>query len=232
MSDDQLIDGEWIRSRLRSHRRTQRDLAAVLGVDASAVSRILDGHRKLRADEASRIRSFFDPGAEPPAAPTPAFRLGAVPESDRLRRGPPPRQRATGDIPVFAAPGGSGQPFFEFPSGPPMEYRPRPEQLLGIEDAFAIYAPGDLLAPRYRTAETLYVHPRKPPVVGLDCFVRMRVPDRAVAVLRYLGSDRAVLGFSAVSSPYPCAAVPQREIFTLKEHEVLLVGRIVLVATG
>jgi hypothetical protein len=232
MSDDQLIHGEWIRSRLRIHRRTQRDLATALGVDASAVSRILDGHRKLRADEAARIRIFFDPAAEPSVLPPPAYRLGAAPENGKPRPGPPPRQRATGDIPVYAAPAGPGRPFFEFPAGPPMEYRPRPDQLSGVEDAFAIYAPGDFLAPRYRAAETLYVHPSKPPTVGSDCFVRMRTPDRAVAVLRYVGNDGEALGFSSVSSAHPCTAVPQREILTLKQHEILLIGRIMLLATG
>jgi plasmid maintenance system antidote protein VapI len=231
MSDDQLINGEWIRSRLRSHRRTQRDLAGVLGVDASAVSRVLDGHRKLRSDEAARIRAFFDPAAESPIAPAPAFRLATIPESGRPRPGPPPRQRATGDIPVYGAPAGLGRPFFEFPAGPAMEYRPRPNQLSGVEDAFAIYAPGDFLAPRFRSAETLYVHPNKPPTVGSDCFLRMRAPDRAMAVLRFLGSDAAALGFSSVSSPHPCTAVPRGEILTLNHNEVLQIGRIVLVAT-
>ena len=68
---DEPIDAEWIRGRLRSLGRTQRDLAAALGVDASAVSRILDGHRRLRDHEEAIIRAFFDPTAQPPAAPAP-----------------------------------------------------------------------------------------------------------------------------------------------------------------
>lgn len=229
MSDEQPIDAEWIRGRLRSLGRTQRDLAAALGVDASAVSRILDGHRRLRDHEEAIIRAFFDPTAQPPTAPAPPFRLGAAPE--RARSGPPPRQRATGDIPVYGAPAGAGRPFFDFPAGPPMEYRPRPHQLSGVEDAFAIYAPGEILAPRYRSAETLYVHPHRPPVVGADCYLRIRGPERSMAVLRFLGGDGTSLGFSSVSSPHPCTAVPRGEILTLKRDEVLQIGRIVLIAT-
>src|SRR6478609_1982191 len=117
MSEEELIDKKWIRSRLRSHRRTQRDLASALGIDASAISRILDGHRKLRSDEASKILSFFDPVADPSVAPPKAFRLGAASQATNPRPGPPPR-RATGDLPVFAAPIGDGRPFFDFPPGP------------------------------------------------------------------------------------------------------------------
>ena len=60
MTDDQWIDGEGIRSRLRTSGKTQRQLATALGIDASGVSRLLDGGRKLREDELVRIRGAPD----------------------------------------------------------------------------------------------------------------------------------------------------------------------------
>ena len=235
MTEDEWkwIDGEGIRARLRASGKTQRELGAALGIDPSGVSRVLGGARKLRDDELARIRSFFDPTAVP-AVPPASYRLGPLPgeqRSSRPRPGPPPRHRASGDIPVYGAPKGSGDPFFEFPAGPPAEYRPRPEQLLGVEDAFAIFAPGDVLAPRYRSAETLYIHPSKPPLVGSDCFVRMLEPERGVAILRHLGGEGSVVRFCPVSSLYPCTAVPHREILTLELGKVARIGRIVLIAT-
>jgi transcriptional regulator with XRE-family HTH domain len=227
MFQDDLVDAEWIRGMLRSHRRTQKDLASALGIDASAVSRVLDGHRKLRPDELARIRAFFDPNLNVPAAPTSAYRL-TDPGGERSRSGPVPRQRATGDIPIYGSPNGPG-PVFEFPAAGPTEYRTRPDQLLGVEGAFGVYAPGDFLAPRYRAGEVLYVHPGKPPTVGSDCLIRLKPPER-IAILRYLGREGSSLGFGSVSSAAPCNAVNRREIETFEEKEISQIGRIVLVA--
>lgn len=138
------IDGESIRARLRASGKTQKELAAALEIDASGVSRVLGGGRKLREDELARIRNFFDPTVSP-AAPPATYRLGSPPDEQRSRRhrpGPPLRNRASGDIPVFGPPTGRGDPFFEFSAGPAVEYRVRPDQLLGVEGAFAIFAPG------------------------------------------------------------------------------------------
>lgn len=227
MFQDDLVDAEWIRNMLRSHRRTQKDLAAALGIDASAVSRVLDGHRKLRPDELARVRAFFDPNLEAPAAPTSAYRL-TDPAGERSRSGPVPRQRATGDIPIYGPPSGSG-PIFRFSSDGPTEYRARPDRLMGVEGALGIYAPRDFLAPRYRAGEVLYVHPGKPPIVGSDCLIRFK-PTERMAILRYLGREGSLLDFDSVSSLAPCNAVSRREIETFKEDEISQIGRIVLVA--
>lgn len=227
MFQDDLVDAEWIRGMLRSHRRTQKELAAALGIDASAVSRLLDGHRKLRPDELARIRAFFDPNLDVPATPASAYRLADA-AGERSRSGPVPRQRATGDIPIYGSPTGPG-PIFEFPSAGPTEYRARPDQLLGVEGAFGIYSPGDFLAPRYRAGEVLYVHPGKPPTVGSDCLVRLK-PSERMAILRHLGRDGSSLGFGSVSSPAPCNDVHRREIDFFGENEISQIGRIVLVA--
>lgn len=235
MTDDQLIDGEWIRTRLRSTGKTQRQLAAALGFDASGVSRLLDGRRKLRADELARIRAFFEPASAPLPAPPPAFRLAGSADAPRPRRprpGPAPRNRLSSDIPVLGPPSGHGRPNFEFPVGPPVEYRPRPDQLLGVEDAYAIFAPGDALAPRYRAGEVLYVHPTRPPVTGCDTLVRLRSPERAVAVLRFLASNDDVVRFTSVNSPHSCAAVRPDEVLSLNQRDILQMGRILLVVAG
>lgn len=235
MTEDQWIDGEGIRLRLRTSGKTQRQLGVALGIDASGVSRLLDGGRKLRDDELVRIRAFFDPAAEAPAAPPATYRLGPARDDTRPRRprpGPGPMRRASvlGDIPVYGAPTGRGDPFFRFPSGPIAEYRARPDQLLGVEDAFAIFAPGDILRPRYRSAEVLHIHPRRPPVAGSDCLLRMRDPEGAAALLRYLGENETAIGFSSVTSPYPCGAVPHSEVITIMRRDVAQIGRIVLIS--
>lgn len=232
MTDDQWIDGEGIREKLRISGKTQRQLAVALGIDASGVSRLLDGGRKLREDELARIRAFFDSDAAAPAGPPATYRLGPSPGEHRTRRarpGPAPRQRASGDIPVYGPPIGRGDPFFRLQSAP-AEYRARPDQLLGVEGAFALFAPVDVLAPRFRSGDTLYVHPTKPPVVGADVFLRMLLPAGEGAVLRYLGGDGVRVRFSAVWSRHPCTAVPRDEVVTIGAKDIAQMGRIVLVA--
>lgn len=239
MTDD-WVDGDAIRKQLRISGKTQRQLAIALAIDASGVSRLLNGTRMLREDELMRIRAFFDPGATAPARPPATYRLGRAIDdhgSRRSRPGPPPRQRATGDIPihtasanarVYGGPVRRGEPFFELLSTA-VEHRPRPDQLLGVEGASGIFAPGDTLSPRYRSGDTLYVHPTKPATVGSDVLVRRR-EDKHVALLRYLGGDDASLKFSSACSVYPCTSVPDDDVLSLNRESILQVGRIVLIS--
>jgi transcriptional regulator with XRE-family HTH domain len=242
MTYDPLTNGEKIRERLRISGKTQRQLALALGIDASGVSRLLDGTRMLREEELIRIRAFFDPGAAGPAGPPVTYRLGPANDgkhSRRTRPGPSLHQRATGDIPVYTVSAGvriyggpvrSGEPFFELFSKA-VEYRPRPLQLLGVEGASGIFAPSDAFSPRYRAGDTLYVHPTKPPAIGCDVFVRRR-EDNQVALLRYLGGDGASLKFSSASSVFACTAVPDDDVLVLTRETISQIGRIVLISTN
>jgi len=59
---------EWLRSLLRDqkkHGKTQKALAAFLGIQESAVSNVLTGKREIRLDEVAKIAEFFN--AIPPA---------------------------------------------------------------------------------------------------------------------------------------------------------------------
>lgn len=50
----------WIRARLRELGHTQKELAAELGVNSVAVSRILVGKRRLTIQEAASMASFLE----------------------------------------------------------------------------------------------------------------------------------------------------------------------------
>ena len=56
--------GERIRARLKAEKKDQRELAAFLHKDESAISRKLDGKSPLTIDELNRIAEFFDPPCE------------------------------------------------------------------------------------------------------------------------------------------------------------------------
>jgi hypothetical protein len=55
---------EWIRAGLRSTGKTRSGLAKALGRSPSAVTNLLNGHRRLRADEIAIVAEYL--GIEPP----------------------------------------------------------------------------------------------------------------------------------------------------------------------
>lgn len=57
---------EWIKEQLTQSGKSQRELADALSVDPSAVSRLLNGQRKLRDRELPLLLQFFNAPAPPP----------------------------------------------------------------------------------------------------------------------------------------------------------------------
>lgn len=56
------IDTVWFHDRLNAKGKSLRDLARFLGLDPSAVSRMLKGERKMTAEEQDQIAAFLDIG--------------------------------------------------------------------------------------------------------------------------------------------------------------------------
>lgn len=54
---------EWIARGLKKSGKHQRGLAEALGIDRSSVSKLVSGHRQLKADEIEKIAAYLD---EPP----------------------------------------------------------------------------------------------------------------------------------------------------------------------
>ena len=64
MADVKDIDRQWFLNRLQSKQRSARGLARHLEVDASAVSRMLSGKRKMKMNEANAIADFLSAPVE------------------------------------------------------------------------------------------------------------------------------------------------------------------------
>ena len=136
------MDIETIKRLLRETGHTQRDLAAHLGVDPAAITRLLAGQRRLRLDEAPKVEAFFGIG---PARPTPAganidLRPPGANVDLRPADGNPDPDSAPRDLPVYASAQGG-------PDGMNIQYEPvewmrRPQALEGVLDAFAFYVVG------------------------------------------------------------------------------------------
>lgn len=67
---------EWIATGLKKDGKSQSGLANVLGVDRTAVSKILNGTRQVKADEIAKIAAYI--GAPPPSRMMPVhYTVGA-----------------------------------------------------------------------------------------------------------------------------------------------------------
>ena len=55
-----MIDSAWFYQKLEKDNRSLRGMARALGLDPSAVSRMLRGERKMTADEQDGIASYLD----------------------------------------------------------------------------------------------------------------------------------------------------------------------------
>src|SRR5215469_16125889 len=137
------MDTNWFHEALERAGKTQADLARELGMLPSAVSRMLRGERGMKALEAVQVAQAL--GLSPEDVVRHASDAGAAPV-EPARRGRPPRH-----APAFAPPrqdmmpirsgarGGGDQPMFQDGVG----YTPRPANLAGVRDAYAIYVVGD-----------------------------------------------------------------------------------------
>lgn len=233
---EQLIDAEWVRDRLSQTGKTQRELASAIGLDPSAVSRLLDGRRHLRADEIPNILAFFESSESSasaksgvPAKPSARSREPkAEPQAStiwptlrkRPRPGPKVRDRSTEPIAVYGPLHPAGGGYYDLEDNV-TEYCARPPQLVGVAGAFALVIPDKALEPRYCLDEIIYVHPHKTPIVGSWVVVRWGVrADRVVIGIIITADDRSVEIRTFDKGPH-----------SFKRTEIGQIGRIVVSAT-
>jgi hypothetical protein len=234
------IDAAWIRDQLHETRKTQRALAEALKLDPSAISRLLEGARKIKPHEIPPIIAFFG-GPEVPQrsvgresaatsdlgpAPREASWQIDQPDHYRTKPGPRPKAKPATELPVLGPliPERNGSYFLEERV---TERRPSPPQLLGVSGAYALFVPDDQLAPRYLAGEVIYIHPHKPPIAGSFAVIRFREPKGRVAIGELTFSDPMSLGLRIRSGD------PRRpfEDLTFRLADIGQVGRIVVAAT-
>lgn len=153
---------QWIKKGLEKPDKTGRGLAAVLGVDPSAVTRMLKGERQLRLDEVQKVADYL--GVEPPpevfvtAQPALVPKTSAPPNVD-IKSIKTEGLFGKPDLPVYAsAMGGSGEMIINYE---PIEYVKRPPLLENVPGGFAMFVVGDSMRPRFRPGELLLIHPKR-----------------------------------------------------------------------
>jgi phage repressor protein C with HTH and peptisase S24 domain len=166
------------------------------------VSRLIKGERQMKPLETVQIAAFLGVpeeellrhAVENPAPGAVALRSGrGRPRATASAPSPPvaptPFARAPDLIPIRSA-GREGDQQMVLADGP-IGYTPRPANLSGVRNAYAIYMAGDEMEPRYEPGWLLHVNPFKPPTRGRDVIVYKR--GNAVLIKQFVGWERDAL---------------------------------------
>lgn len=85
------------------------------------------------------------------------------------------------DLPVYGS--AEGGPSGMTVDATPIDWVARPEPLLAVRDAFAVYVVGDSMEPAYRQGDMILVHPTRPPHRGADVLLSRRLEDGTLAAM-------------------------------------------------
>lgn len=159
---------------------------------ASSVQRYLEWERGfLPFDKVERFARTLVGRGEPPITREEVYALSGVNPvplpSQRTAKTPPrgeieiaPNVDNIGyieaDLPLLGRPMGGGSDTYVFgrEDNDMLALTARPIVLRNVPEAYAIYAYGDAMVPRYRPGEMLYIDPIRPIVPGDDVVIRMR----------------------------------------------------------
>lgn len=186
------MDANWFQQALEGAGASQADLARHLRLAPSAISRMLKGERQMKLLEAVQVSAFLGVPQDEVLRHAGAS-VDAPPRTEPARRGRPPRAMLTAagpqrpePIPIRSAARGGGDQEMFLGDGP-IGYTPRPANLGGVRDAYAIYMVGDSMEPRYEQGWLLHVNPFKPPTRGRDVVVYKK--DHAVLIKQFVRWD-------------------------------------------
>ena len=205
--------------------RSDRQLTQMAGVSESAIRNIQDGHEP-RAEILARLAEPLGVTADDLLRDLPADqRMDEKPKgipSNLLvltKENQIPELVGEKDLKVYAsAQGGTDGMLITYDV---IEHVKRPAPLLSVKDGFAIYAVQDSMLPKYKTGDTLLVHPTRPPRQG-DFVLVIRTNDDIThsAMVKQLVSrsdQRVVL---KQFNPPETIEIPSGEV----QHIYLIVG--------
>lgn len=163
----------WMLQKLAEDRsRTRAGLAGRLGVDRSAVTRMLARERQIKASEIQGIAEYFG------EMPTFGFSEGQAPFV-----GPdsPPAL-----VPVYRDSGRGDGSWLLHRHVEPIDWRPRAPHFGRAASIFGFYAPDDAMAPRYKPGEIVWIDPNRSASPSEDALFVENSSER--------GAERVMLG--------------------------------------
>lgn len=186
MSDSGDSEPNRIRHWRESRRLTLAALARRVGTSAQQMGRLEAGARRLTQGWMMRIAGAL---AVMPQDLLPESQTGgsggAGSASSAEARGAPlevlPSGLGARDLPVYAS--AQGGPTGMIIDANPTDWVLRPQPLLRVQKAFAVYVVGDSMEPVYEPGDLLLVHPGLPPSRGRDVLLTAQRPDGEAAAL-------------------------------------------------
>lgn len=206
-ADDTII--AWIKRGLLKQDKTRPGLAAAIGRDTSAVSRILSGARSVQAREIPVIAAYLgEPppaGLEPEQAPAPEHPMSGAKPVSMPERG----------LPVY--PSSEAGPEGIMVGYDPIEWIDLPPVLAGVRGAYAMYVVGSSMEPRIHAGDCIYVHPNRPPRKGqlVVCVLRKREDGEHYAFVKELVSATHDLVVLRQANPAKDIPIPRRDVQAL-----------------
>ncbi len=192
-------DITWIIRALQSDpTKTRAGMARALNIDKSAITRLLAGERQLKFHEASKIAAYLE--ITPPL-------------SEAIRRdGASEKDHSYGDggtvdgAPIYDAEAISDGSWMLFRNMPSIDRKQRAPHFENAAKVFGFYAPDDVMAPRFKTGEIVWIDPARPPVIGGDVLLvdKDAGPDGEKVILgelNYSNEERWVIIQHSASSP-------------------------------
>lgn len=168
---ERMDDLEWIKEGLLKPGKTQRGIAQAIGIDTTGVNRMLKGKRAIKAHELPKIRAYLEipdpygskPEAENNRAVDNSQRIVATPNQSGLvsRVEMPVNLSGPKDLPILGYVK-AGEVGLYFDNGQKRGFAVRPESLIGVEDAYAVYVRDDSMSPALEHGYLLAVHPHRP----------------------------------------------------------------------
>jgi phage repressor protein C with HTH and peptisase S24 domain len=191
-----------MKRRLDEVQKSQAELAKVLGLDASAVSRMIKGERQIKAEELQKLARALE---------LPADQLmHRLNEPDGSGDGQRFLADAHGPIPVFRGAEAGEDDDLIFEDGGPGETTARPPVLDGVKGAFAVWCQGSSMEPKYEPGQRLYVHPNKP--LRKNCFVVVRKKNGKGLIKQFLGFEGDRLMLRQLSPKPSTLSLPRAEV--------------------
>lgn len=160
---------EWIKEALeRDPAKTRAGIAEALGIDKSAVTRLLSGERQLKFHEAEKIAAYL--GVAGPFGLADRQRDFAHAGAQEGEAEP-----AADAAPIYHAEPQGGGRWTIARHEAPIDWRPRAPHFSKAAKVFGFYAPDDAMAPRFLAGEIVWVDPARPARPGDDVlFVEKR----------------------------------------------------------
>lgn len=166
MSKDYAI---WTKHRLSSDpMKTQAGLARALGLNKSAISRMLSGDRKITAGELDEIVAYLGV-AHPGGAQERGFE---DPDTEYVPAGLEPGIRRS-SAPVYGT-ATRDDGHWSLDRSEPIDWRPKPWGHETSLRLFGFYAPDDAMTPRFKRGELIWVEPGRPAATGKDALLMRR----------------------------------------------------------